>query len=221
MNALLLLLLAIGAVACAGDPLAPSQPRADSVVTLLRVSEPPPCLGFPEERCRYAETYEPRCAAVALVREGQTQLATASHCVPESATNTTAIRFDAPSGWGHGRAYLLERDTAADVAFLSLQAPEMVKPLRVGRAPNVGETVSSYSPRFRARSVGMVIDWLGPDWFETSQTVGEGWSGAPVLNDRGDVVGIVIRCPLAVDGTARRCVPGRSVVTAAQCFGAE
>ncbi len=219
-RALSLLLLVLALVACTHDPLAPGQPRAASVVTLLRVVGPPPCIGWPEEPCRFADSYEPRCAAFALAREGQTMLVTASHCVPESATNLTPLRFLAPSGWGHGRAFLLERDAANDVAFLAIGDPEMVTPLRMGRSPRVGENVWSYSPLFRARSSGTVTDWLGPDWFETTQTVAKGWSGSPVLDDRGDVVGVVSQCPLALDGAATRCAPGRVVVTSALCFRA-
>ncbi len=221
MRSLALLLLALLVAACASDPLAPSQPRADSVVTMLRLEGPPPCVGFPEEPCRYADTYEPRCAAFALVRAGQTMLVTASHCVPDSTTALTPLRFLAPSGWGHGLAYLLERNVAADVAFLALSDPEMVTPLRVGRSPLVDERVWSYSPIYRARSVGLVQDWLGNDWFETTQTVAKGWSGSPVLDERGDVVGVVSQCPGKVDGTVKRCAPGRVVVTAALCFRAD
>jgi Trypsin-like peptidase domain len=220
MRWLALLLLALLAIACARDPLAPSQPRADSVVTLLRVAGPPPCLGFPEEPCRYADKYEPRCAAFGVMRGGQTQLATASHCVPDVANRSTALRFLAPSGWGHGKAYLVERDAAADVAYLALDDPVMVSPLRLGRAPLVGESVWSYSPIYRDRSSGRVTGWLGDDWFETDQTVADGWSGSPVLDDSGAAVGVVSRCSSG-HGTSRRCTPGRTVVTAAHCFSAE
>lgn len=215
-----LLLLALAIVACASDPLAPGQPQAASVVTLLRVAGPPPCLGLPEERCRYADSYEPRCAAFALARQGQTMLVTASHCVPESATSLTRLHFFAPSGWGHGHAYLLERDAAADVAFLALGEPELVTPLRMGKSPLVGESVWSYSPIYRERSDGDVMGWLGGDWFETSQTVSKGWSGSPVLDAGGDVVGVVSQCPTANSGATVRCAPGRAVVTSALCFGA-
>lgn len=220
LRSLALLLLALVVAACATDPLAPSQPRADSVVTLLRVAGPPPCIGLPEEPCRYANTFKPRCAAFALTRAGQTMLVTASHCVPDSATNLTPLRFRAPSGWGHGKAYLLERNAAADVAFLALGEPELVTPLRVGKSPLIGESVSSYSPIYRARAPGQVTGWLGGDWFETTQSVAAGWSGSPVLDDRGDVVGVVSQCP-AAEGPTKRCSPGRVVVTAALCFRAD
>jgi hypothetical protein len=219
MRLLLCLLLAL-VVACAADPLAPSQPRADSVVTLLQLAGPPPCVGFPEEPCRYASTWEPHCAAFAIVRAGQTILTTAAHCVPASVSSSTPLRFHAPSGWGHGKAYLAERDDAADVAFLTPAEPGMVTPLRVGRTPLVGDSVWSYSPIYRDRSTGHVANWLGSDWFETTQTVDAGWSGSPVLDDRGEVVGIVSRCP-AEQTAAKRCAPDRVVVTAALCFRAE
>lgn len=214
------LLFALALVACAPDPLAPGQPRAASVVTLLRVVGPPPCIGFPEEPCSYADRYAPRCAAFALVRAGQTMLVTASHCVPDSATNLTPLRFLAPSGWGHGLAYLLERNDAADVAFLAVGDPEMVVPLRRGKSPLVGEGVWSYNPIYRERSGGKVTSWLSGDFFETTQTVDKGWSGAPVLDASGDAVGVVSQCLGETSGTATRCVPGRVVVTSALCFKA-
>ncbi len=220
MRLLSLLLLALSLLACR-DPQAPGQPRAASVVTLLRVEGPPPCIGFPEEPCRYRDSYAPRCAAFALVRQHQTMLVTAAHCVPESATNLTPLRFLAPSGWGHGLAYLLERNEAADVAFLAIGDPEMVTPLHTGRSPLVGDSVWSYSPIFRATSAGVVTDWLGGDWFESTQTVAKGWSGSPVLDDRGDVVGVVSQCPASVTAAGARCAPGRVVVTSALCFRAE
>lgn len=213
-------LLMLAVIACA-SPRAPAPIRPDSVVTLLQVASPPPCIGFPEEKCRYTYSYEPHCAAFAIARQGQTMLATASHCVPAGTTNTTPLRFYAPSGWGHGRAYLLERNDSVDVAFLALSDPEQVAPLRVGPSPLVDEDVLSYSPIFRESSAGKVKGWLGGDWFETTQTVNAGWSGSPVLDARGDVVGIVSRCPADEGGAVRRCVPGRTVVTAALCFRAE
>ncbi len=218
MRALACLLLALALVACAPEPLAPGQPRAASVVTLLKVVGPPPCMRFPEEQCRYADSYEPRCAAFALVRAGQTMLVTASHCVPESATNLTPLRFLAPSGWGHGLAYLIERNAAADVAFLALGEPEMVTPLRRGKSPLVGESVWSYSPIYRDRADGQVTSWLSGDWFETTQTVSKGWSGSPVLDAGGDVVGVVSQCPSESNGATTRCAPGHVVVTSALCF---
>lgn len=213
-------LLAFIIVACAA-PRAPAPVRPDSVVTLLQLASPPPCVGFPEEKCRYAYGYKPRCAAFAIARQGQTMLATASHCVPAGTASTTPLRFYAPSGWGHGFAYLLERNDSVDVAFLALGDPEMVKPLRVGRSPLVDEGVLSYSPIFREATVGTVKGWLGGDWFETTQTVDAGWSGSPVLDARGDVVGIVSRCPGDEGGAVRRCIPGHTVVTAALCFRAQ
>lgn len=213
-------LLAFVLVACAA-PRAPSPIRPDSVVTLLQPTPPPTCIGFPEEKCRYAYSYEPHCAAFAVARQGQTMLATASHCVPAGTANTTRLHFYAPSGWGHGHAYLLERNDSVDVAFLALGDPEMVEPLRIGRSPLVGDNVLSYSPIFRESSAGKVRGWLGGDWFATNQTINAGWSGSPVLDTRGDVVGIVSRCPTDEGGAVRRCIPGHTVVTAALCFRAE
>jgi hypothetical protein len=212
-------LLAFVLVACA-TPRAPSPIRPDSVVTLLQPAPPPTCIGFPEEKCRYAYSYEPHCAAFAIARQGQTMLATASHCVPADTANTTRLHFYAPSGWGHGHAYLLERDAAADVAFLALGDPELVTPLRMGKSPLVGESVWSYSPIYRERSEGLVTGWLGGEWLETSQTIAKGWSGSPVLDAGGDVVGVVSQCPGDTNGATVRCAPGRAVVTSALCFGA-
>lgn len=217
MKTLITAMLAL--VACSA-PVMPDRLSADSVVTLLQVAPPAACLGFPGDKCRYAERYTPRCAAFAIVRQGQTMLATASHCVPDGTSNTTPIRFYAPSGWGHGFAYLIERNDPVDVAFLALADPEMVAPLRVGRSPLVGESVLSYSPIFRGSTTGKVNGWLGGDWLETTQTITPGWSGSPVLDGRGDVVGIVSQCPTEARGATRQCVPGHAVVTAALCFRA-
>lgn len=218
MRHLLCLLLALVGCACASDPLAPSHPRANSVVSLLELVGPPPCMGFPEEQCRYANTWEPHCAAFAIERAGKTMLATASHCVPPGTTSASPLRFYAPSGWGHGLAHLVERDEVADVAFLAPAEPEMVTPLRVGQSPLVGDSVWSYSPIYRERSAGHVTGWLGADWFQTTQTVAAGWSGSPVLDEQGAVVGVVSRCPSAYEGAVRRCSPGHVVITAALCF---
>jgi len=218
---LVLLASFVLALGCTHDALAPGQPRAASVVSLLERTDPPPCIGLPEEQCRYAYTFEPHCAAFAIAKHGQTMLVTASHCVPDSATSSTPLRFHAPSGWGHGKAYLAHRDADADVAFLTLSDPEMVTPLRVGRSPLVDERVWSYSPIYRARSAGLVMDWLGPDWFETTQSVAPGWSGSPVLDEQGAVVGVVSRCPAENGIASKRCSPGRVVVTAALCFKAD
>ena len=205
-----LLLFALLLLACAPAAV-PGQPRADSVVVMLGRQGPPPCLGLPEEPCRYADRFVPTCAAFAVVHYEQAMLATAAHCIPGAATSTTDLRFWAPNGWGHGHAGLVERNDGADVAFLGVTEPGMLEPLRSGPMPVIGETVHSYSPVFRASSSGRVSAWLGGGWFETTQTAVAGWSGSPVFNERGEVLGLVSKCP-SPDGLARGCMPGRVVV---------
>lgn len=212
MRHLVWCLLLVLAWACASGPASPLAPRPDSVVALLAAAPPRPCLGLPEEPCRLAPTWEPCCTAFAVVHDQQTMLATAAHCVPGDTTSLTDLRFWAPSGWGHGHAYLLERDDARDVAFLGLVEREQVEPLKIGRLPLVGEPVSSWSPVFRETSAGRVTDWLNDAWFETTQSAVAGWSGTPVLDAAGEVVGLISQCPSALETAAKRCTPGRVVV---------
>jgi Trypsin-like peptidase domain len=210
MRTLSLLVLAALLLACA-PAAGPAQPSPDSVVALLGKEGPPTCLRFPEETCSYADRFVPVCGAFAVVHYEQTMLATAAHCVPEGTTAAPDVHFWAPSGWGHGHAGLVERDNSADVAFLGVTEPGTLEPLRRGPMPLIGETVHSYSPVLRESSAGRVSAWLGGSWFETTQTAAPGWSGAPVLNEQNEVVGLVSKCP-SPDGLARGCAPGRVIV---------
>lgn len=196
--ALFVWFLASLAYACA-PAVSPDPARPDSVVALLGVAHAAPCIGFPEDPCRAADRYVPTCAAFAIVHDQQTQLVTASHCVPEDARE---LRFYAPSGWGHGRAYLLERRD--DVALLSPADADALAPLRVGHLPLVGDAVQS------AGSAGRVEAWLGAVAFEASLTVPPGGSGSPVFDERGEVVGVVSRCHAAMGV----CLAGHTVVAA-------
>lgn len=191
---------------------APVADHPGDIVALLGKEPAAPCLGFPEEQCSYADRFVPICGAFAIVHFEQTMLATAAHCVPENATTAAVLRFYAPSGWGHGLAGLVERDDAADVAFLGVTEPDLLEPLRSGPMPLIGETVHSYSPVLRASSSGKVSAWLGSYWFETTQTAAAGWSGSPVLDVHGAVVGLISRCPSPIEGAVRHCSPGRVIV---------
>jgi hypothetical protein len=176
----------------------PAEAERSAAVDLLGVVPAQPCLGFPEDSCRQMSTDAPKCSAFAIVHDQRTTLVTAAHCAPGAAP----IRYlPRDPNWtiGHGLAYPLARD--GDIALLAPSVPDWLTALRVGPAPLVGDEVNG----------GHVAAWLGATAFETTQSVGPGDSGSPVLNANGEAVGVVIRCH--ADDTGR-CLPGHAVAAA-------
>ena len=76
-----------------------------------------------------------------------------------------------------------------------------------------------YEQTHSGEITGRTFAGVGAWYWETSMTIIPGWSGSPVLNESGQVVGIMSKCNgttlNAGDKVKRSCVPGWSLFTSA------
>jgi hypothetical protein len=172
-----------------------------SLVTLMRAQHAQP------GDDRFTDTWAAYCGAFAVRRSGRVQLGTAAHCV--TAGGAGDVRFVPPSGWGLGRAHVVYKSEARDVAFLDVEDAAGLVPLTMGATPGTGEHVRAFSPMYDQTSFGRVVDQYDGGWYETDQTVVFGWSGSPEVDGAGRVVGVIAKCPT----TNAQCTPGRTLVT--------
>jgi hypothetical protein len=176
-----------------------------SVVVLLRGEMQYDGIGLPEP-----PRWMGYCNAFAVKQRLSTVLITAEHCVPERELALGEIvRFEAPSGWGHGKAQLAWRDTTHDAAVLLPLEPAALQPFVTARPPLAGERVESYSALFDAWHVGAMGGELAPGsgLHVSTLTIAKGWSGSPMLDAHGAAWGIVSMCTPRDDGV---CEPGSS-----------
>lgn len=207
----MVLLLAVGATAV--SPQAAAAPAADSQAILQHAS---PAVAI------VRTTDGPRrVSGTAFVIDPQGWFLTASHVV----RRVKQVQLTLPSG-APMDAQVVGYDATRDVAILhaEIAAPLPTLALADG-VPAVGETVYVVgAPRGRLGAVtsGEIVTTkssmpgLAPDIFiQLSATVRPGESGGPVLNSRGQVVGLVVaasfdestgRSGLAVSGETIRSV---------------
>lgn len=132
--------------------------------------------------------------AIVSAGEGMAQVLTCAHAY-EPSSSVLVITQD-------GRRWPAEIrgiDREQDVALLSIQDPG-IKPLQVAEdEPQAGESVyvaGFAGGRTPAGSWGRVTQWVSPGagrntFMEVSSPAVNGMSGGPILNNRGQVVGLI------------------------------
>ena len=196
----LALMLAYFSQGCSSAP-APSARygvSTASMVSLARLERATPMSFLETGLAR--DRWVPHCTAFAVTRLGRVQLATAAHCVK----GTDQARYFRT--WGLGLARVSWVSVARDVAYLDVEDASLV-PLEMG-IMQVGQSVRSYSTLYDAVSDGRVQYEYEGGWFETTQTIVFGWSGSPVVDSFGRVVGVVAKC----NTTGGVCTPGHTQV---------
>ena len=150
------------------------------------------------------------CNAFCVQRLGTNYLITAAHCVPDQ-KHGDQVRYLKPNGIGHGVGKLIWTSPEHDNAVVSVDDPDLV-PLTIDAAyePAMGDIAQSASSYYATESYGHVIGSLAPGYYDTTQSIVRGWSGSPVLNENGNVWGIVSKC--SFDWLTMECRPGYAIV---------
>lgn len=156
----------------------------------------------------------PACSAFAVGPRG---LVTAAHCLP-GARLGDAIEYVSHDAWtrtagGYALADVAYVDQSRDYAVLRTRAADAeLVPLAIARAPAVAGAIvcARPAPPF-ALACGAIVERVGA-YLRTTIDVRPGWSGAPVTDASGLVVGLVTACESAELADAR--VRGRGACLA-------
>lgn len=190
------------------------------------------------------DSLTPSCSAVSIYDyDGSAVLATAAHCLlrkvdaldPSPSAEKEAHEGDRAlyvtrndwyyTGSDAYRATIKRIDFVRDRAVLSVNQFEVPPPL-----PRAEPCDRCLFENYNVHSVGAVYEWArhsgvitgktyagyGSSFVESSISINYGWSGSPVFNDNGEVMGLIIRCdPDVQDEThkTRPCKPGWSLFT--------
>lgn len=155
--------------------------------------------------------YSTICNAFCVQDVDVPYLVTAAHCVDGMGPGSR-FRYLSVNGIGSEWATLEWVDLAGDRAIATINDSSLV-PFKVNASyyPEPGDVTIAVSSVYSDVSKGNVIGQLSDGWFDTTQNVTYGWSGSPVLNQYGQVWGIVSMCRLT-DGE-QDCDPDYSIVS--------
>jgi hypothetical protein len=178
----------------------------------------------------------PCCSAVAVLdAQGLVMLDTAAHCVvhkinqddpaPDAdqwANIGDSIWYRTQDGYYPQRATIAKYDAVRDRATLEPVDGDAPPPLALRRAKS-GSRVHAVSGLYGyevhdGRVQGKTFAGAPGVWFwESDVSIVPGWSGSPVLNEAGEVVGIISKCNgvsvNAGDRILHSCLPGWSIFT--------
>jgi hypothetical protein len=188
------------------------------------------------------DVLQPNCSAFAIYDyDGSVVLATAAHCllskVDKLDPSPTAIReasvgdrilYVTRNDWYYTgsdamRATIKRVDHVRDWAVLSVSQFEVPQPLF--KASTCDECLGDRHP---VHSVSALNNWerrdgfisrqsfsgIGSYFFESTISIEFGWSGSPVINERGEVIGLMVQCSPRTDtDSVRKCKPGWSLLT--------
>jgi hypothetical protein len=168
-----------------------NEPQGFSVVTLAESKA---------DQYALSPRWNIYCNAFAVLRDGETLLVTAEHCLHDKGLGDS-VAYIPPSGWGLSHAEVVMLSEGMDQALLRPEEPGELIPLAVVPPPAGAAAAVSVSSYFGARSAGLVTADLGFGWRATSITIRRGWSGSPVLDSNGAAWGIMSGCALRLGTT--------------------
>jgi hypothetical protein len=206
----LILFLLLFVLSCAPGSVQVSRSHSSisnhSVVTLIA-----PILILDGKGIPIGIGYADSCNAFGIDRLGTQLLLTAAHCLSGMEVGDE-FKYREPNGVGFGTAELIWLDPAGDRAAASISDP-LISSLDIDLeyVPNAGDETVTISSLHGGVSRGAVIGELAHGWFDTTQSVGFGWSGSPVVNEAGSVWGILSMCRLQDEESD--CDPGYAIVT--------
>jgi trypsin-like peptidase len=188
------------------------------------------------------DVLQPNCSAVSVYDyDGSAVLATAAHCLPskvdkldpspdaiKEANVGDRILYVTRNDWYYTgsdamRATIKRIDPIRDRAVLSVNQFEVPIPLLKG-SPCDGCPTKDYA----VHSISSLSGWerrdgfisrmsfsgIGSYFMESSISIEFGWSGSPVVNEKGEVIGLMIQCsPMYDANSVRKCAPGWSLLT--------
>jgi trypsin-like peptidase len=132
------------------------------------------------------------CSAFAVSDVDTTYLVTAAHCLSNPVPGAK-FRYEYYEGIGTEVATV--DVIRGDVAVATVNDSKLV-PLRVNGSyhPTGLDLAVAVSVTYSDVSYGRVIGELTHGYFDTDQTIRRGWSGSPVLNEKGNVWGLLSMC---------------------------
>lgn len=209
MKRLLLLILILLTFSCSpGTYIRVHNDKPVSTSAIVTMVEPR--LIFDEDGVPKGIGYYAHCNGFFASYYNHAYMITASHCV--SGLNVgDQVDYLNPNGFGIGHTTLIDSDPTFDQAVL-LPETVPVDPLvtDVNYQINAGDTVFSLSAITKQTVLGNVIGELTHGWFDTTQTVAKGWSGAPVMNGDGNVIGLISMCHFITEED--RCIQNNAIV---------
>ncbi len=137
-------------------------------------------------------------------------LVTAKHCLDLKPGDK--FRYEYTNGIGTEIAEVASFD--GDVLF-AIVNDKKLRPFEIDRTyePRYLDLAISVSVPFQAVSYGRVVTSLGSNFYDTDQTIARGWSGSPVVNEDGNVWGVVSMCKVTRDKGNDDCDPSYAVVS--------
>ncbi len=176
-----------------------------AIVTIVQ-----PRLTFDADGVPSGVGYYAHCNGFFVSYYNHAYMVTASHCV-RGLNVGDRVDYLNPNGFGIGHSTLVDSDTTFDTAMLQPESIP-VDPLvaDVNYKVNAGDTVFSCSSLTHQTVLGNVIGELTYGWFDTTQSVAKGWSGAPVMNGDGNVIGLVSMCHFITEDDM--CMPNNAII---------
>ncbi len=97
------------------------------------------------------------------------------------------------------KARVIKIDKTWDLAALRLETKPKIKPIKIGKVPRIGDklTIAGYGSGNYQQSTGKLIKFCAPgrtepdDILELKATARNGDSGGPILNQKGELVGVL------------------------------
>ncbi len=151
------------------------------------------------------------CSAFGATDGATKFLVTAKHCL-DHVKPGDKFRYEYTNGIGTEIAEVASFN--GDVLF-AIVNDKKLHPFEVDRTyePRYLDLAVSVSVPFQSVSYGRVVSSLGSNFYDTDQTITRGWSGSPVINEDGNVWGVISMCKVTRDKGNDDCDPSYAVVS--------